>query len=918
MFKALLALFICVLVSCSNSGSTSSAADSNTPVSVDSLAGMVLVNAQKKEVQLGTDNPFAKAIERPQMTVTFDYRYSLGKHEVTCGEFNSLMKPSFGLSLKCSSDKIPATDVTYYDAVLFANERSKDEGLDTSYTYVKAQFDNEKHCINLEGFAFHPESKAFRLPTEAEWVLVAKNYWNAEKSWTSENSEYKLHEVCAKSNSETDVCDMLGNAMEWVNDWLGNFRDTTVANYVGAPDAGSLRMRIVKGGSFRNAVTSIELYNRGDVYTVTSSTRKDYIGFRLAFGAIPEATWIDAGGRVVESRIVPLTSTMTIRSLLGSYEAKLAFRNDVTGNLAYIDYLSGSPLVREIADSLDVYHPDISPDGKKVAFCTELEGVAGSSELYVRNLNAEGSNLVKLNVKSAAIPRWRVIGVDTVIVYVSDAGNNKDESSFKAASTWQVKFANGKFGEPVKLFDGAYHGGISGDDKLAVSGSTRLRARIAKSGSTVMEKASDTVWYKYEGDSEQACNASLSKDSSKRTLFLDFGGKTGARFVGSHYGTHERLLVVDSTGTLVQTVASPENYAFDHSEWVIGKNNKAVATLTNAEGAHRNIVLVDLSDSSITKLAEGDELWHPCLWVKNEESLSDIDLDLDSAGVYFVEGQDGTHESIGIKLTIMWKHKNEVDILCVGSSRVEKGIAVTEMKSGFATNIGHMGNDLNATLYVAENYGVNHLKKLKYIVLSVDIDLWLSKTDFSDMIFTNTPGYVYDANHNFWKDNLPEYFADVVENAANYSESAKSNFVKTRGFYSDEGVEWGAPLVEVDSNWSKKQVQNIAWNLNLLEKFIIKMDSLNLKVVGVIFPQNPRYRETGSWGRYGPRHSLAAEAMESLKNMDSKYSNFVLMDENKDGNHDYSDEDALNTDHLSLQGASKLTKRLDSLIKSLK
>ena len=912
MLKFLLAAFVVLLASCSDSEGVSSSSNSRF------LSGMVRFSAKKDTVFLGTDYPLAKATERPQMKAFLDYAFYLGEHEVTCGEFNTLMKSSFKLNLACSSENIPATDLTYYDAVLFANERSKAEGFDTAYTYVNAQFDGEKHCINLEGFAFHPEVKAYRLPTEAEWILVAQKNWNLSAGWTAENSGYELHDVCTIVDSVSKFCDLVGNAMEWANDWLGNFRDTVVTNFVGAPDAGSQRMRVVKGGSYRNSASSIELYNRGDVYMVTSSTHKEYIGFRLAFGAISEATWMSSDGRIVESRIVPLTSSVTMKSLVGSYQVKLAFRNDITGNLTYIDYLSGSPLVREIADSLEVYHPDISPDGKKVAFCTGLEGVQGTSELYVRDLNESGTNLVRLNVESAAIPRWRVLeNGDTVIVYVTNAENNENDKTFKSASTWQVKFANGKFGKPVKLFDGAYHGGISEDNTLAVTGSSRLRARIAEKGSSVTENARDTVWYKYKDEAEQACNASLAKDSSKRTLFLDFGGKAGVKFVGKDYGTHERLLVAKSSGKLVQSVAAPNGYTFDHSEWTIGGENTAVVTLVNGQGAHQKIALVDLTDSSVVEIVEGEELWHPCLWIRNNISVRDSVLDLDSAGVYYLEGQDGTLEAIGIKLTVMWKYKDDIEILCVGSSRTEKGIVVTEMKSGFATNVGHMGNDLNATLYVAENYGVNHLKKLKYIVMAVDIDLWLNRMEFSDLIFTKAPGYIYDANHDFWKDNLPDYFTEVVENAANYPEAARTNFVESRGFFSDEGVEWGSPLVELDSNWSKANIANVQWNLNRLEKFIIKMDSLNLKIVGVVFPQNPRYRETGSWGRYGPQRSFAEEIMETLMNMEHRYSNFVLMDENKNGDHDYSDEMAINTDHLSIAGAQKLTHRLDSLLLKL-
>ena len=163
--------------------------------------------------------------------------------------------------------------------------------------------------------------------------------------------------------------------------------------------------------------------------------------------------------------------------------------------MSFVDYSNGALSVVEIEDTLNAYHPDISPDGKKVAFSTGLEGVSGKSTVYVRDLNAEGSNLVKLDVKTAAIPRWRVLeNGDTVIVYVTDAGNNKDDAAFMSTSTWQVKFSKGKFGEPKKLFDGAYHGGISEDNSLAVTGARLLRARTG---------SESEVWY----NGDQACKS---------------------------------------------------------------------------------------------------------------------------------------------------------------------------------------------------------------------------------------------------------------------------------------------------------------------------------------------------------------------------------------------------------------------------
>jgi hypothetical protein len=60
--------------------------------------------------------------------------------------------------------------------------------------------------------------------------------------------------------------------------------------------------------------------------------------------------------------------------------------------------------------------------------------------------------------------------------------------------------------------------------------------------------------------------------------------------------------------------------------------------------------------------------------------------------------------------------------------------------------------------------------------------------------------------------------------------------------------------------------------------------------------------------------------METLAYFDSLakvYPHFVLMDENKFGEHDYTDAMANDYDHLGAVGAEHLSVRLDSLIRSL-
>ena len=132
---------------------------------------------------------------------------------------------------------------------------------------------------------------------------------------------------------------MTGNALEWVNDWMGKFRDTTITNYVGAADGGETGERVVKGGSFTHSEKEINPFSRGDVYMVNSATRAEYVGFRLAFGEIPNPRWLSKDGASIDYIITPLANVETIKSLTGSYATKLVFRNDISGNISYLNYL---------------------------------------------------------------------------------------------------------------------------------------------------------------------------------------------------------------------------------------------------------------------------------------------------------------------------------------------------------------------------------------------------------------------------------------------------------------------------------------------------------------------------------------------------------------------------------------------------
>lgn len=912
VLKILLLSMALVLCSCSDSDGTSDVNDnggSGVVLERDSVAEMVRFKSAGKTVILGTDFSEAKPIERPQMKIMFSYDFAIDRHEVTCFNFNKLMKTVSGLQVSCPNDSIPASNVTFFDAVLYSNALSKKANRDTAYTYVSSAFDADRHCVKLDGFSFVPESDGFRLPTEAEWSLAASVEWNPEKSWNGDNSDGMAHKICSASKDGM-LCDFAGNMLEWVNDWQGPFRDTTIENYVGAVDGGVLGSCVVKGGSFFSAPNTMNIYNRGDTYPVLYSSRGDYVGFRLAYGVIPHAVWLSSQGNVMTTPVVALVNRSEIRSLTSSEKAKLVFRNDETGNLMYVSYASEKPLVVEIRDTIDSYHPEISPDGSRVAFCTTMEGQSAKSSVYVRDLNSSGDHLVKLDVENAAIPRWRVDSQgDTLIVYVTSAAGNKGDQFLKE-STWQVSFKNGKFGTPQKLFDGAYHGGVSHDGKFAVTGSPLLRGRMTLDGSIV-----DSVWY----GGDQACNASLAKDSSKRTLFLDFGGKAGISFSGKKYSTHQQILIADRTGSLVQMVPTIKGYSFDHSEWVSGEQSKnfnhlVVVSLTDPNGVHSKIALVDLLDSSVTPLVDGGELWHPSLWIKQSASSQSPNVDLDSAGVYFVQNENNpviySSVELGIKLQSFWKMKDELEFVSFGSSMLMDAVIDDSIKTYKALNMGVTLCDAYVFHHLLKNYVLPYAPKIKAVAVELTPGLmYRYEEEMFNPLMNFSPGLQYDKNH-LSKETVEAIAANSLDQEYPTDLWAQQYM---EGTFLLPSVSWSSPSVSNDTtvmNFESKNFQQVLGTFKSMKRIA---DSCGVLLVAAITPSNPLYKKTGAYGFFGPSHTVAHQLIDAVEDM-----GYIIFDENKDGDHDYTDEMAFNTNHLSYLGARQFTARLDSLLKKLK
>lgn len=159
--------------------------------------------------------------EQPQHKVTISKGYWIDMHEVTNAQFQAFVD----------------------DGAYFNDELWSEDGLAWLETMMRDKM--PKICRDWDKYGpNHPkvcitwfEAEAFanwrggRLPTEAEWEFAARGPESSIFPWGNAWDETKANVV--RSTGLTEVgsypdgaswvgaLDMSGNAMEWVNDWLG-------------------------------------------------------------------------------------------------------------------------------------------------------------------------------------------------------------------------------------------------------------------------------------------------------------------------------------------------------------------------------------------------------------------------------------------------------------------------------------------------------------------------------------------------------------------------------------------------------------------------------------------------------------------------------------------------------------------------
>ncbi len=254
----------------------SSAWSFTTAAPVITIAGMVSLpggtfqmGSTNTALELGTEDD-----EEPIHSVTVSAFY-MDSALVTQASYQSLMgvNPSY-FDTGTLASRQPVESMTWFDAVLYCNARSKHDGYDTVYSYTSIGFYSGgvagNGCDSLGNLTINYSQNGYRLPTEAEWEYACRAgtttdyYWGqsyppittadtAEISvhaWWNLNSSNGTQPVATKPANAFGLYDMSGNAWEWCNDWWAQgYTSGSQTNPTG-PTSG--RYRVLRGGSWKS------------------------------------------------------------------------------------------------------------------------------------------------------------------------------------------------------------------------------------------------------------------------------------------------------------------------------------------------------------------------------------------------------------------------------------------------------------------------------------------------------------------------------------------------------------------------------------------------------------------------------------------------------------------------------------------
>lgn len=238
--------------------------------------------------------------------------FSIAKTETTQREYEAVMgkNPS-----RHRGAELPVENVSWFDAIAFANALSAKEGL--------------RPCYALATGARQPGCDGYRLPTEAEWMLAAGETRAGALgvASTKETSALRGRETIPVNG------DLHGNVWEWCEDWFAPERSPWPVRNPRGPLRGL--ERVLRGGSTVSTTGSWARQYRTGMDPQKRSARTGIRLCRSGAAAVASGTplpaaerkpapahWLEALGKTAMTP--PAPETRLLRSVATNhYNAKL-------------------------------------------------------------------------------------------------------------------------------------------------------------------------------------------------------------------------------------------------------------------------------------------------------------------------------------------------------------------------------------------------------------------------------------------------------------------------------------------------------------------------------------------------------------------------------------------------------------------